>query len=181
MIKIKDLTFSYNPREDRIIFIANHSNVHERVDLLVTRKKLIDLLNGFDEILINHCNNGELFKQYYNIQQPLKVETKVVKKTVENKGTKEVKNVKVQETKNQQKWEKSVTPNELQLTKINEPVLLDALSYKLTGNNFEFKFVSQNQIKAVALMSKESFQQTLSSLMRVIPFVSWGISPHILD
>jgi len=141
---------------------------------MITRKKLLELLNGFDEILINHCNNGKLFKQYYQEQQAIKVEKKIIKNEKNEKKE-------ISETKNEQKWEKSININELQLTKLKEPMLLDSLSYKLQNNIFEFKFYSGKELKAIATMNKESFQQTLSSLMRVIPFVAWGISPHILD
>ena len=182
MIKIQTFTFSYSPREDRISFIANYADAANRIDFLVTRKKLLDLLNGFDEILINHCNNGELFKKYYQAQEPLKVQTKTVQKKVKTKtGKEEVKKVQVQETKNEQKWEHSVNTKELSLTKIAEPMLLDTLSYSIQNNTLHFKFFHKNELKAVASMSKDSFQQTISSLMRVIPFVAWGVSPHILD
>ena len=163
MILITNLTFSYNSREDRLIFTINHNNYHERLDFFVTRKMIIDLLHGFDSILINFCDNGKLFKQLYKEQEPLKPEKTDKKKESE------------------QKWEKSISDNELNLTKEKAPILLDALSYSQNNNIFTFKFISNNIPYAVSTMNCELFQKTLSSLMRVIPFVAWGISRNILD
>ena len=164
MIQVKNLTFTYSAREDRIILTLNHDEPQNRIDFLVTRKKLLDLLNGFDHILIHHCDNGSYFKELYHAQEPLMVQ-----------------NEKSSKQTSQKKWEKAVNTNELNLTKIKEPFLLDTLSFVLKGGVFYFKFFHLNELKAVASMSSMEFQQTLSSLMRVIPFVDWGISPHILD
>ncbi len=164
MIQITNLTFSYNSQEDRLIFTINHNNYNERIDFFVTRKMIIDLLHGFDNILINLCDNGKLFKQLYKDQEPLKSETK-------------------QEQPKEQKWEKPISDGELNLTKAKEPVLLDALSYTTHPNTnlMTFKFISNGEPLAVSTMNCELFQKTLSSLMRIIPFVAWGISRHILD
>lgn len=169
MIQIRNLTFSYNPREDRIFILVNHNNFNNRIDFIVTRKKLIELLNGFDEILINHCNNGELFKQLYTTQEPLKKEEI---QTPQNKN---------QLNLNKNKWEKNVNPKDLHLTKNKKPIMLDALSFNIKDSQLIFKFISNNTFYAISIMDKEMFQKTLSSMMRVVPFVSWGISPHILD
>jgi len=163
MIQITNLTFSYNSREDRLIFTINHNNYHERLDFFVTRKMIIDLLHGFDNILINLCDNGKLFKQLYKEQEPLKPEV-------------------VKEETSDQKWEKPISDNELSLTQIKAPIILDALSYTTQNNNLMiFKFISNGEAYAVSTMNCELFQKTLSSLMRVIPFVAWGISRNILD
>jgi heme oxygenase len=164
MIQITNLTFSYNQREDRIIFTINHNNYNERIDFYVTRKKIIELLNGFDLILINICENGKLFKTLYQEQTPLKHEPQ---KTLQDEK--------------QPKWEKAISDAELNLTKAKIPILLDALSYSFNNNKLIFKFISQNIPYAISTMDCELFQKTLSSLMRVIPFVSWGISRNILD
>ncbi len=164
MIQITNLSFSYNTREDRLIFTVNHNNYNERIDFFVTRKMIIDLLHGFDNILINLCDNGKLFKQLYKEQEPLKQENK-------------------KEESKEQKWEKPISDGELNLTKAKDPILLDALSYTTHANTnlMTFKFISNGEPYAVSTMNCELFQKTLSSLMRVIPFVAWGISRHILD
>lgn len=164
MIQITNLSFSYNTREDRLIFTINHNSYNERIDFFVTRKMIIDLLHGFDNILINLCDNGKLFKQLYKEQEPLKQENK-------------------KEESKEQKWEKPISDGELNLTKAKDPILLDALSYTTHANTnlMTFKFISNGEPYAVSTMNCELFQKTLSSLMRVIPFVAWGISRHILD
>ena len=168
MIQIKNLTFSYNPREDRIFFLINHDDFHNRLDFIVTRKKIIELLNGFDEILINDCDNGKIFKELYKTQEPLvKEPIKTTSKDIPNKN----KNV----------WEKSIDTKELSFTKNKAPIILDGISYVMKNEQLTFKFLSNKQFYAISIMDKEMFQRTLSSLMRVVPFVAWGISPHILD
>jgi len=165
MIQIKTLTFSYNKREDRIYFLVNHSDFNNRIDFIVTRLKLIELLNGFDDILINHCDNGKLFKELYKTQEPLSVE----KKDESSKST------------NTNRWEKSVSSDDLKFTQNKAPIILDAISYNIKDNQMIFKYISSKKVYAISHIDCEMFQKTLSSMMRVIPFVSWGISPHILD
>jgi len=173
MIQIKNLTFSYNPREDRIFFLINHDDFNNRIDFIVTRKKLIELLNGFDDILINYCDNGKLFKELYQNQEPL-INTQEPKKN--NKLNQKDKNNNL----NHNKWEKNVNTKELILTQNKKPIILDAISYTNKDNKLVFKYISNNKVYAVSTMDSVIFQQTLSSMMRIIPFVSWGISPHIL-
>jgi len=207
MIQINNLTFSYNAREDRIFFYINHNDFNNRIDFIVTRKKLIELLNGFDEILINFCDNGKIFKQLYKEQEPLKLEvvekkeTKQIKDDNKKENTREessieknnqstssnTKNTIDDEEKIEDKkpvkitWEKNISTNDLDFTKNKEAVLLDAISYARKNNNITFKYISSGKQLAISTMSIEMFQKTLSSMMRVIPFVAWGISPHILD
>ncbi|HIP13515.1 MAG TPA: hypothetical protein EYG73_12480 [Arcobacter sp.] len=211
MIQINNLTFSYNPREDRIFFYINHSDFNTRIDFIVTRKKLLELLNGFDEILINFCDNGKIFKQLYKEQEPLKLEvvkkqeTKKVKDEVvenidknnkkDNSLNKKDNKISTRETEKDEKcedkteekkpikvtWEKNITTSDLNFTKNKEALILDAISYARKNNNITFKYISSGKQLAVSTMSIEMFQKTLSSMMRVIPFVAWGISPHILD
>lgn len=168
MIQIKNLTFSYNPREDRIFFLINHNDFKNRIDFIVTRKKLIELLNGFDEILINDCDGGKVFKELYQTQEPL------IKEPINT--TKDE-----QPNKNKNKWEKSIDHKELNFTQNKKPIMLDGISYSMKNNQLTFKYLSNKTFYAISIMDKEMFQRTLSSLMRVIPFVAWGISPHILD
>jgi hypothetical protein len=144
MILVSSLTFSYHPREDRMIFTVNHNDVEKRLDFLVTRRKLIELLNGFDEILINLCDNGKVFKELYHNQEPLEKPEDEIKEVKEQETTKKD-NSKKQNSKDNQsdkektkadslalekpKWEKTISSKELNFTKNKEPLLLDAISY----------------------------------------------------
>jgi hypothetical protein len=163
MININSLTFSYNKREDRIYIVINHEEFDQRIDFAITRSKMIELLSGFDEILINNCNNGEIFKHIYKEQEDIKV----------------VKSSEKQASKNT--WEKNVTKANANFTKIKKAIILDSLSYTITNHNINLKFITLNEQVASSTMDLDMFQKTLSSMMRVIPFVAWGISPHILD
>ena len=169
IINVNNITFSYNQKEDRLIFTINHSKIDERIDFFVTRRMLIQLLEAFDNILINYCDNGKLFKELYNNQEKL-----TVKKTDDT-------NIENKKKPNNIEWEKSMAVNELDFTKIKEAVLLDSLSYKIINNNIEFKYISNNKVLAISNLDTNMYQRTLSSMMRVIPFVSWGISHNILD
>jgi hypothetical protein len=169
MIQINTLTFSYNKREDRIFFFINHSDFRNRIDFIVTRLKLIELLNGFDDILINYCDGGKLFKDLYKTQEPLNQE-----KTISSDEDKDKNN-------NKNRWEKKVTNTDLKFTQNKEPLILDAISYNIKDKNIVFKYISSKKVYAISHIDFDMFQKTLSSMMRVIPFVSWGISPHILD
>ncbi len=168
MITSKTLTFSYNPREDRIMVIINYESIEKRIDFFLTRKLLLQLLEHFDLILINNCNSGELFKKLYKEQQPLeKLQTK------EEKANKQDKNKK-------NDWESKVDSASLSFTR-KEPILLDAVNFKTKNNILVLEYISNGKKLAKSEMTMELFQRTLSSMMRVIPFISWGISPNILD
>ena len=169
IIDVNNITFSYNQKEDRLIFTINHSKIDERIDFFVTRRMLIQLLEAFDNILINYCDNGKLFKELYNNQKKLTIK--------KNDDT----NIKNKKKPNDIEWEKSIATNDLDFTKVKEAILLDSLSYKIINNNIKFKYISNNKILAISNLDINMYQKTLSSLMRVIPFVSWGISPNILD
>ena len=182
IIRVTSLTFSYNPKEDRIILVINHANIKDRIDLLITRRMMLKLLNAFDEILINHCDNGKVFKELCNNQVALEVSQPIIKKV--EKNDKDNKSKKVEEVKsdaNASNWEKRMDTNELDFTKTKEPMLLDSLSYNTANNRIVLKFLANRKIQAISDMDKVVFQRTLSSMMRVIPFMDWGISPNILD
>jgi len=171
ILKVENLTFSYNQREDRILFIINHSNANQRIDFFVTRRMMLQLLEAFDNILINYCDNGKVFKDLYNNQEEL-VSSKILSKD-EKKEDKKEQNI---------HWEKSVNTKDLDFTKTKDPIILDSLSYSVSSSkNITLKFISSNKTYAISVMDFTMFQKTLSSMMRVIPFVSWGMSPHILD
>jgi len=170
IINVNNITFSYNQKEDRLIFTINHLQIDERIDFFVTRRMLIKLLEAFDTILINYCDNGKLFKELYNNQKKLDINI-----FTDNK------NIKNNEKPNNIAWENSMDVNELDFTKIKEAILLDSLSYKITNNNIKFKYISNNKVLAISNLDINMYQKTLSSMMRVIPFISWGISPKILD
>jgi hypothetical protein len=169
IINITNITFSYNQKEDRLIFTINHNNIDQRIDFFVTRRMLIQLLEAFDHILINYCNNGKLFKELYNNQE-------ILEENTDNKI--DTNNINKEDNL---KWEKSIPTKDLNFTKIKEAILLDSLSYNIKNNQITLKFISNNKILAISKLDFNMFEKTLSSMMRVIPFVSWGISPNILD
>jgi hypothetical protein len=181
--RVENFTFSYNPREDRIFFIVNHENPNKRIDFIVTRKMMLQLLEAFDNILINNCDNGKVFKELCSNQETLKVEKPIVKKVEQkNIDIKEDKQELQTVNKSEVRWEKSIHTNDLNFTKTKEPIMLDSLSYSIDKKNLiTIKYISSNKIYAISNMNDVVFQRTLSSLMRVIPFMAWGISPHILD
>jgi len=180
IINVNNITFSYNQKEDRMLFVLNHADAKQRIDFYVTRRMLIQLLDSFDKILINNCDNGKIFKQLYLNQEELKIsKPKIEENNKKNINKVEKKDSLPKEIK--QTWEKSINTNELNFTQINEPILLDSLSYIIINNDITFKYISNNKVLAISKMNTTTYQRTLSSLMRVIPFMSWGISPHILD
>jgi UDP-N-acetylglucosamine transferase subunit ALG13 len=163
MVEAKNFTFLYHPREDRIILILNHNDYQKRVDFFITRKKTIHLLSDFDEILLNHCQKGEILSKILKNQKPL----------IEKKGNKKI----IQKNK----WEEIVDKKELEFTKKNKPILLDAISISFAPDFMTLKFISQKNTFAFAKMNCILFQQTLSSFYRVVPFLEWGISPAIFS
>jgi len=168
-----NLTFSYDKREDRMFFIVNHSDINNRIDFFVTRRMIIKILDAFDLILINDCDNGKVFKDLYKNQEVLKTEA-IIKKEIKKPEKQLLK-------KEEVKWEKSINTNDLNFTKTKESLILDSLSYTISGDNIIFKFITKNKTLAISNMNKVTFQRTVSSIMRVVPFLEWGISPHILD
>ena len=93
IINVNNITFSYNQKEDRMVFVLNHSDIKDRIDFFITRRMLIQLLESFDKILINNCDNGKLFKELYNNQEKLTPKitiTKVKKNKIENDNKEEI-------------------------------------------------------------------------------------------
>ena len=133
---------------------------------------MIKLLDAFDVILINDCDNGKVFKKLYGEQKLLLPEN-----IIEDKNTKDKNEINADDTV----WEKCVDSLDIDFTKINKSIILDTLSYSINKDNISFKFIANDKTLAISHMTKLTFQRTLSSMMRVIPFLNWGISPHILD
>lgn len=163
-ILIQNITFSYSLKEDRIFFIVNQNDFNNRIDFAVTRRKIISLLSGFDELLIKYCDSGKLLKEILN------QESKKINQTNQQK-----KQIAIN------KWEKPVNDSDLKLTqKQIIPYLLEDISFNIDKNIFIFKFISNKKVLAYAKMDCNLFQQTLSSLLKIIPFIEWGISKSII-
>jgi hypothetical protein len=163
LIKAQAITFRYNPIEDRIEFILNYEDFENRVDLLVTRKLLLKFFDYCEEVFIKygHELNGSKGKQDTDFSE--------VKPDIKP-------------TKSLRKHEKLVDKSSINLTK-KDAVLLHQTKfiYNKGKKLLSIDFIANEKVVANTVLSIKQFEQILGALMRVVPFIEWGISPNILD
>ena len=164
MIVAKTITFKYNPLEDRIEVILNYNNFESRLDLMMSRKLLLRFLALSENIFIKHGYQTN---------------------SVNINSTNEAKNVKkldVKPTKNLRKHETKVDVASMALAK-KQSLLLNKVEFMYIAKNklLIINFFVGNELIGKTTLSISQFEQIIGALMRVIPFVDWGISPNILD
>lgn len=166
MIQAKTMTFKYNPHEDRIEFILNYDNFEQRIDLMMTRKLLLKFFDLCEDIFIKY--------KYKNIQVTVQKDGKTVKQ--------EVKQINIKPTATLKPHEKMVDNASINLAK-KVSLLMNKVEFKYEAskNSLNLAFFVNNKMEATLSISMIQFEQIIGALIRVVPFVEWGISPNILE
>ena len=160
-IQIRSLTPLYDKVEDRIRLCANYQDMQSRIDFMVTRAFMINLLFSLDEYLLTYYSNKIITKD--TIEST--VDTTQTSKTKSKTSTKiPLKNI-------------TNTVNEdLELYGSKEDLLVNLqLQYHKDKQLTTMEFTSKNNHQASLVVDAISLQQILWSIKRAIPSTSWGI------
>lgn len=148
--KIQATTFTpiYDETEDRIRLVINYQDIQNRVDLMITRSFLLNLLPAAEEFVYKHYPT--LSTQPQNSK----------------------------ETHNVQESKTATDGVNLELLKTEEELLTEVnFTLDANTNNTLVTFTSKNTTSSV-LLTAELFEQTFNTIKSAIPFIKWGISHH---
>jgi len=152
-IQIKTLTPTYDKVEDRIRFSINYQDIDNRIDLMITRSLIIQLLPILEEYIYKYYPN-------LTIQDEI-VQIKVNDEVVNDDNT------------------SSTNMEDILLYKSLEDLLVTInLKYDATNQYTQLEFISKDNHKASTICDVNMLQSIIKSLKSSIPHFSWGIATH---
>jgi len=155
----KTFTATYDPYEDRIRFVINYQNISTRVDFMITRKFIINIIPSIDDFIERNYSTQEST----NNQNPQTSSTNPL-----SQPQMPQQNQKATPTDNTD-MKFLQTPDEL-LYKIN-------ISFNPKTKQSTLLFYSSNkQVKAT--LDSTTLSQVITMIKKAIPNFSWGISPN---
>jgi sugar-specific transcriptional regulator TrmB len=140
----------YDELEDRIRIVVNYQDIQNRIDFVITRNFIINLIPAIDEFIEQHYSDNLL------IDNDVIVDTKIDQEKNKNLEKTDNSNLELLHLK-----------DEL-LTKINLSYQPDTKKVLLT--------CFSNESKSQALLDAMMFQQLIKSIKIAIPYFKWGIS-----
>lgn len=141
----------YDEIEDRIRVVINYQDMANRVDFMITRSFILNLVPTIDEFILKHYHNQ------------LEVEDHITL----NADHKEQKDKNISKTDN----------TNLELLKTEEQLLVKVdLSYDAESKKTLFVLYSKNHTIAKALLDGHILQQVFKIIKKSIPHFRWGIS-----
>ncbi|MDQ1337514.1 MAG: hypothetical protein QG617_481, partial [Campylobacterota bacterium] len=149
-ILAKTFTPLYDETEDRLRVVINYQDIHSRVDFMITRKFILNLIPSAEEFMIKHYGVAE-FKTTAQSDVGLKSQDKSVSKT-DNIN--------------------------LELLKTDEELLTEVnFSFNVKSKRTVLTFSSKN-IVAKADLDAFMLSQIFQVIKSAIPYMRWGISRH---
>jgi hypothetical protein len=151
-ILAQTFTPQYDEIEDRIRLVVNYQDIENRVDFMITRNFILNLIPTIDEFILNHYSN--------NLHDEALFTTSNFEKNGENN---------LSQTDN----------SNLELLKTEDQLLVKVnLSYDQNSKNTVLSLYSKNHIIAKASVDSNMLQQILKVIKKSIPNFRWGISQH---
>ena len=146
----KTFTPKYDELEDRLRVVINYDDINNRVDFMLTRSFILNLIPSTDDYIL----------KYYNLEQE-RVDTP---KSILQKDNQKNKTISETDGVNLELYK---TDEEL-LRKVN-------FNYDKISKKTLVTFFSQNTV-AKASLDGHMMQQIFSVIKLAIPYYSWGIS-----
>lgn len=161
IIKIQSLTPVYDKVEDRIRLCANYQDIKNRIDFMVTRAFMIDLLFNLDKYLLTYYPNDVITKT-------------IIEDTVDTTTSKED-NTKTS-TRTPKKNITKTLNEDIELYRKKEDLLVNLqLKYNKSNQLTTINFTSKANEQASLVLNALNLQQILWSIKRTIPGL-WSIS-----
>lgn len=144
-------TPTYDEIEDRIRLSINYQDMQNRVDFMITRSFILNLLPVAEEFLLKHYGIEASPYKKNNIEE--------IKQT-------------------EQKTLSSTDMSNLELFKMQDELLREVnFSIDPKTKDITVKF-SSNTTMAIASFDVNMFEKLFSVIKASIPFIKWGISPN---
>ncbi|EQB34343.1 hypothetical protein M947_11275 [Sulfurimonas hongkongensis] len=156
-------TPTYDELEDRLRFVINYQDIQNRVDFMITRSFIINLISTAEEFIAKHYSTADFKKTL--IQHNIK---------------KQESQEKLEHTKSQQSQEDRVLLKtdsaNLELLRTDEELLLEVkFFFDINSKHTTLTFNSKN-ITAKADLDGFMLMQVFQVMKSAIPFIKWGIS-----
>ncbi|MEA2099207.1 MAG: hypothetical protein U9P72_03660 [Campylobacterota bacterium] len=148
-ISANTFTPIYDQVEDRLRLVINYQDIQSRVDFMITRSFILNLIPAAEEFIDKHYPdeillNDTTVKTNFNVQ--------------ENTGVSKTDNT------------------NLELLRTQEELLLEVnFSFDINTKQTVITFSSKNVI-AKAVLDSNTMQQTISVIKSSIPYIQWGFS-----
>ena len=150
----KTFTPIYDETEDRIRLSVNYQDANDRIDFMITRNFILQLMPTVEEYL---------YKYYPNAQEILIPKANYAESAKE--GLKENQSLSLTDG------------NNFNLYKSDEDLLVKIdFSFDEKTKQTKILFTSKNKLTAVSLLNAELLQQIMNMIRLKIPSFKWGIS-----
>ena len=152
-IQIKTLTPTYDKVEDRLRLSINYQDIDNRIDLMITRNFIIQLLPVLEEYMYKHYPNIEMQEDMVQIKANNEISS-------DNNTS-------------------STNMEDILLYKSLQDLLVTInLKYDATNQFTQLEFISKDNHKASTICDLNMLQSIIKSLKSSIPHFSWGIATH---
>ena len=153
-INVKTLTPTYDKLEDRIRLSINYQDMDNRIDFMITRSFIIQLLPVVEEYLYKH------YFDFIERDDELHIELKDEVNTQTNRSTTNMEDIYLYES-------------------LQDLLITINLKYDEKTRLTHFEFISKDTHKALTVCDFDMLQNIIASIKTAIPNYSWGISTHI--
>jgi len=155
-ITIQTITPTYDQVEDRIRISFNYQDIKNRIDMMLTRAFLLQMLPSFEEYIYKHYPEE-------NIEDELQIQMNSIEKKVN--GTEEL---------------SQTSMEDLSLYHGIEDLLFTInLSFDNNSKFTTLHFISKQKYRASLSVNVKMLKNILFSIKNAIPSVNWGISGYI--
>lgn len=152
MKKITAQTFTpiYDPVEDRLRLVVNYQDLEHRVDFMITRSFITNLIPSSEEFMETYYLSTDESKLLDNQKINIDDDEKLYKTNTTN----------------------------LELYRTKEELLLEVnFSFHKDTQQTIITFNSKN-ISARAVLNHETMKQTVDVIKSAIPYIKWGFAPN---
>jgi len=151
-ITAKTFTPLYDEVEDRLRVVVNYNDIGNRVDFMITRSFILNLIPSAEEFVLKH----------YDAEPPLPQDVTLSSKT---------------DAKEDEALLKTDAVN-LELFRTEEELLLEVnFSFDINTKQTTLSLSSKNIIAKIVL-DQLMLQKIIQVIKSAIPFMKWGISRH---
>lgn len=159
-IIVETLTPTYDKLEDRIRLSINYQNINNRIDLMITRNFILQVLPTIEEYIYKFYPDTNLENMVH-----IQIDELEYKEDIDNRNKQE----------NEQLLQTNM--EDLQLLKSLEDLMFTLnLKYDQNTKLTIIEFISKSKHKALFTCDVDTLKNVLRSLKTAIPSMNWGIS-----
>lgn len=154
-IQIQTITPLYDRWEDRIRLSINYQDLENRIDLMITRSFILQMIPAIEEYIYKH------YSESINKDSVTHIEASYELKEEDIQNTQSFSHTNIED---------------LELYRSLEDLLITInLSYDKTTQNTNLQFISKEKHNCAISVSFDILQNILNSIKSSLPKIAWGI------